>query len=532
MFNYRKYRLFFEAMTFFLLLFTTISPINADNSRIFQAHGRYGAVSTGHPLASKAAVKILENGGNAVDAAVCAAFMLGVVDFTNSGPGGDGFALVHLPSGAIVAFDASSRKPLDFSRNRSDIGIPTEPELLLKLQKLFGKFSIEKVIQPAIDTCINGFYTSSYLNKVISKKLPKLTDPAAIKFLAPNGFALPAGSLLKQPVLAQTLRQLSRDHGKSFYSGETAKLIIQQINELGSSYSQKDLARYRSQISLPFKAEWKNYALYGTPPPSSSVASIKLAIDFLNEQIDLFSESALDVIRIAKIGRKLIDFKYNHLSRFVQNPDDFFNEADLSRQRLQTFENDAQTTHLCVWDKNNLAVSMTLTLGSHCGTGNLSKAGFFYNNEMRNFKPLVALYPDDYPADKGPVSSKSPLMIKKNGQLFTILGGAGSDRIIFNTALVAARMIKDNSSIFAAVNSPRFFLDYKNVLHFEWSANRKFSKTLPDLWPAFRQRESGDDYFGLVTCITRNEDVFHAVADFRRDADCRTAHSPPQNKEH
>lgn len=523
----------FKRLLVCLILFITVIAYpswGSSDKRIFSDSGEFGAVSTGHPLATNAAIKILQNGGNAVDAGVCAALMLGVTDFTNSGLGGDAFTLVHLPNGSILAFDASSRKPRAFARNDADIGLPTEPELLLKLLRQFGSRSRVEIFKPAIETCIEGFYVTAYLNQVIRKKLAKLSDPAAIEFLAPNGHARPDGSIVKQPQLAITLMQMAKDNGRSFYSGKGAEAMIAHINSLGSSYSREDFSLFRSQVSRPIKYEWQNYALYGTPPPSSSVAAIKFTEKLLASKMHLFPRNAKDLIKIAKLGREIIDFKYNNLSSFVGDPDGFyqgFDNNEANQSHLEMGDPNTHTTHLCVWDKNGMAVSMTLTLGSHCGSGHLSPLGFFYNNEMKNFKPIVAKYPGNYPSNAGPVSSKAPIMIMKDGKLFSIIGGAGSDRIIFNVGLVAARLISGCSDHAAAVNDPRFFLDYKGCLQHEWSANLKLNSHLERVFPMTKLRESGADYFGLVTMICKTGNLLKAVADFRRDGSCKAVKEKP-----
>ncbi|MFZ5949224.1 MAG: gamma-glutamyltransferase, partial [Candidatus Rifleibacteriota bacterium] len=469
--------------------------------------------------------------GNAVDAAVCAAFMLGVVDFTNSGLGGDGFALIHLPAGQIIAFDGSIQRPADDSANKSDAGLPACPEMLFKLLREFGRRSRAEVMAPAIKTCFKGFQLSPYLHGVIKNKLLNLEDEAAIGFLAPDGYALPAGHLLKQPQLGQTLMQLARDGGRSFYGGKDAKAMVSHLKSLGSTYEMGDFENFRSLIKLPVKKEWQSFSLYGTPPPSSSVAAIKLACKLVELDVDLFLPVADNIKKISQITREIIDFKYNFLSHYLNSPDLFLTQdPDARSQNAGAKENDSMTTHVCVWDQNNLAVSMTLTLGSHCGSGNLSPLGFFYNNEMRNYKEVVARYPEDYPRKAGPVSSKAPVMLKKNGRLVFITGGAGSDRIIANVGLLCARFMANPEKAMNSIDDPRYFLDYKDCLNYEWfpaiTSNDFFKLNFDNA----KLRESGDDFFGLVAAIAKEESAFTAAGDFRRDGHCRAIQVDPLQK--
>lgn len=515
---YKKFSLLF---LFSFLFFS--APVKAQ--RVFVDRGNLAAVSSGHQLANKAATDILKQGGNAVDAAVAAAFTLGVVDFTNSGIGGDGFALVHLQNGSIISIDASSKKPENFAQNHSNIGLPTQPKLLFRMLKTFGSLSAREVLAPAIKICHEGFKITGYLNNVIKKKLLKLKHQPAIDFLTPQGYALPAGTILKQPALGKTLQQLASDYGYSFYRGKMARKMAEHMQKLGSSFNTQDFSLYSCRIGKPISLSWQNFQIYGTPPPSCSIVAMKLAVDLLDSGLDLFPKTPADLLKAAIKGRKLIEFKYQQLANFVKQPYEFCKKFEMVKKQIEPsspIDADSNTTHLCVWDNDGMAVSMTLTLGSHCGTGELSPYGFFYNNETRNYTKLIAKYPQDYPEDVGPISAKAPIMIKKAGKLYSIMGGAGSNRIIFNVGLTAARMIKHPESINRVLQLPRFFLDYKQCLQLEWSKNSAFTNDCRNSWKNSKIRVSGSDYFGLVSLLAKFGNVFNSAADFRRDGDCRS----------
>ncbi len=505
------------------ILVLLLQKCMADNyQRTFSGQGNFGAVSSGHPLATHAGIKILEQGGNAIDAAIAVAFVLGVTDFSNSGLGGDGFALIHLPGGNIHAWDASISRPAEEGLNY--IGIPTIPEFLLKLHRIYGTKSREKLLAPAVNYAQNGFKLDSYIESVIRKSLIKKLDQAAIEQLCPNGIPLISGQLFKQPALASTLKDLSENGTAGFYHGNNAKLLIRHMNKLGSKYSQKDLAGYRSKLTTPVKSSIGPFEIFGTPLPSSSVVTIKLIKELVSANYHLSPKSYEEYSDISSINRKYLDHKYAYLTSFIGNDQAYLNLETLAPQIKQGDDtgdrNDSQTTHLCVWDKNGYIVTMTLTLGSHFGTGNLSPLGFFYNNEMRNFTESVAKYPKNYPANFGPLSSKSPIIIKKHGVPVLAIGGAGSNRIITNTALNAAAYIKDENSLGKTLLSPRFFMDYKNVLQLEWSPDLNL-KNFPDSGRSLSNlRPIGDDYFGLVTAIASYGNQLHSYADFRRNGSC------------
>lgn len=494
------------------------------DDRLFVASGESGAVSSGHPMATMAALKILQDGGNAIDAAVAASFMLGVVDFSNSGIGGDGVALIHLPNGQIVAFDASARRPENrkSGEKTSFIGLPTIPEVLLKLLRFYGSKWPAEVIAPAVLTCIKGFKVTAYLEKTIEKKLLDLQDPASIEFLTHNGYPLRAGQILRQPRLARTLMQLSRDGGHSFYQGEDARTMLADMQKRGSLYQLSDLGKYRSVPVRPVRSNYREYSIYGTPPPSSSLATIKLVLDLLNKKLQLFPNSAAGVLKLAKAGQKVIAAKYAGIAACINDTNAFAAIADataIASNAADTTITDTNTTHLCVWDKTGMVVSITLTLGNHFGTGEFSPGGFFYNNELRNYSSKVAGYPDDYPENAGPVSAKSPIIVTRNGRPWLAIGGAGADRIIFNTALTVARAVAGND-LAKSVSAPRFYLDYRNKLSLEWQKNLELTRQLKLLMPDTETKAGCDDLFGLVSAIQANGNNLLTVADQRRDGSC------------
>lgn len=505
------------------------------SERCFEAAGKFGAVSTGNPLATNAAIKILNSGGNAVDAAVAAGFMLGVVDFSNSGIGGDGFALVRTSSGQIMAWDGSIKRPgqMTVKPGEHPLGLPTVPEMLLKLLRHYGSRSRAMVLAPAISTCIDGFKLSAYLEKAIEKQLPNMTDPSAVAFLAPDGFPLRAGQVLKQPLLAQTLKQMVHDGGRSFYRGEIAEILVQNMRMHGSEYQSADLANYRSQPVKPVRFDWLGYSLYGPPPPSSSVATLKLAIDLLNSGWNLFGQNADEIINIAMLGRKVIGAKYSGVAESIVDAGKFSKIADAAESDAPPQPESSggtNTTHLCVWDRNGMAVSMTLTLGSHFGTGQFSPAGFFYNNGLRNFSKTVGGYPPDYPINAGPVSAKSPVLITHNNRLWLAIGGAGSNRIIFNTALAIARCISQPEAFTRIVKEPRFFLDYNRKLYIEWNPDQQRLSSLKQKWPELQIKPGADDYFGLVSAILASGSQLITIADHRRDGSCAAVEEFPMGR--
>ncbi|NLM17870.1 MAG: hypothetical protein GX221_09155 [Candidatus Riflebacteria bacterium] len=502
----------------FLFLLPLFFPSQISGSeRTFYAIGEKYAVSSGHTLATKTAAEILRKGGNAIDAAVSAAFVLGVVDFSNSGIGGDGFALVsqHIyGKNRIFAYDGSITRPS--APNTSYAGLPALPALLLQMLKNHGTMPYSEILKPAINYAEEGFKVTPYLETVALKTIPKIKDKKALSLL--TGSNLKAGEIFKQPILATTLKEMASDSNKSFYSGQTAKAILEDLKIKGSGYRFTDFVRYNPKLTLPLRVEYENFDIFGTLPPSSSLIAIKLGTALDASGLDLSDDSPYNSFLLAKFSRPFLEERYSSLAFYAHNPYELFqlipdncNPANSEKILAEA----SNTTHICVWDSFGNAVSMTLTLGSHFGTQELSPCGFFYNNELKNYTKAVADYPDDYSKKLGPISSKSPIIVLKNRQLFAALGGAGSDRIIQNTGLLLGQLLS-NQTDKNMLSRLRFFMDHKQILHLE--SNPEGIEPLID-YPKINHRNYGEDYFGLECLILKDSNIrqLKAFGDFRRD---------------
>ena len=510
----------------FLIL--VVVPLFGETNRIYYSEGFNGAVSCGHPLAAQTAINILKNGGNAVDASIAAAFVLGVVDFTNSGIGGEGFALIYKPSGKIIAIDGSTKRPMNDIKNeyKCCISLPAVPEMLLKMRRLYGSLPASKLLNPAINICHNGFEISPYLASIIQERLERIKDNNALSLIAPNSVPLQAGQILKQPKLEKTLRSLAYDQGLSFYYGDIADITITDMKSKGSSYTKYDFMKYKSRLCKPIKTTYKNYEIYGHPLPSCSVVSIKLAMKLLETKQPLIHQNSSELLYQAGICRKLLNEKYYKLSSFYNNSLGFiFCDSNFTPPSSHD-ANDTNTTHLCVWDKNNMVVSMTLTLGNHFGTGQLAPGGFFYANSLRTYSKSVVRYPADYPVYAGSITSKSPIIVTRFGEPWLALGGAGADRIITNTAIVLARRLS-GYKLYESINEPRFFMEYYNKLVIEkdsknFEKQKAFIDEIKSIYPNTYTKKPLHDFFGLVSGIYKPQNKIKAVGDRHRDGSCLT----------
>ncbi len=504
------------------LFFICIFHANAEQpARNYVSYGSHGAVSSGNPLAANAAINILKNGGNAVDAAVAAGFTLGVVDFTNSGLGGEGFALICNSDGKAIAIDGSTKRPVGQVKNQYDcpISLPAIPEMLLKMKRLYGKLPLSTVISPAIELSDNGFEVSEYIAGIISNRLHNIKDQAARDLLAPNGIPLKANQLLKQPKLALTLKTLAKDNGVSFYFGEQADKTLEDMKSKGAFYTKYDFMHYRSKLCKPVALTFNDKIIYGNPFPSCSPVTIKLAEELVTQDAPAFPNAEDELLKIANIYRKHLNRKYYDSARFINNSQSYMSE-DFGEYANEAFDaNDTNTTHLCVWDKDNLVVSMTLTLGNHFGSGQLAPGGFFYANNLRTYSNKIVSYPKFYPNDAGSITSKSPIIVTKDNKPWLAIGGAGADRIITNTATVLANVLR-GYDISECLQYPRIFMDYYLDLYIEGNPEQRNRIEIDSKKARTVYKPYLDDYFGLVSAIQKENNILKAVGDKHRDGSC------------
>jgi gamma-glutamyltranspeptidase/glutathione hydrolase len=563
-----------------LIVIGLLPPLEAAPRQLV-ARGTGGAVSTGHPLASRAAQKMLERGGNAVDAAVAAGFTLGVVDPSNSGLGGDGHALLHV-DGSTTAWIGASPPPRQGFISSSSIGLPTEVPLLLALHRQYGKLNLSEVLSPAIHYAQSGFPVSPALEQQIMKKLPTWTNPVTLRTFAPANRPLRAGEKLKQPALAATLRGIARDNGADFLNGETSRTLARELAEHKTGYDLDDLTRWAPQRSAPVSCHIGPWELRGVPPPASSIVVMAMLAEL--QMARRSPHDPLFLPLFLEILEQALEQKFLHLGECQADPGKFF-RLPLRRQLPARGTKDksplllpavpptptslpqtttttppaapgtkttsslqptmplttprhrpptepaelsdladagpadgrGETTHLVVWDRHGMTISMTLTLGRHFGTGQYSSLGFFFNSQGDSFQKPYARYTPAYRRESGSITAKSPLLVLRNNIPVLAIGGAGENRIIANLAMILSRLFA-GEPLDQAVHAPRAFIDpLTRKVNLEWGWPEAATAAVRRDYSQVKIGNPGDDYFGLIAAVAASGAHLLAVGDYRRD---------------
>lgn len=315
-FALEKYAAAYVIMALVLIFFVGCSPQDearvADNEsdRGKRLVGSEAMVSSAHPLASEAGLKMLEQGGNAVDAAVATAFALNVVEPNMSGVGGGGSMLLWNQENEeadyvdfYTAKRAESYKEVNYDQYGEDdfnllsTGIPGTVDGLLQALERHGTMSREEVMQPAITYATEGFPVYMTLAQFIRDEEEKLTRyEGAKKTFYPDGEPLDVGEVLKQPELASTLKAVSENGASAFYEGENAQDIVEVLNDAGNPATVEDFADYDPQWDkTPLKGSYKSNQILSAPPPQTGmyiIQALSLLEPFDLKEIGLPTESA------------------------------------------------------------------------------------------------------------------------------------------------------------------------------------------------------------------------------------------------
>ncbi|MHA3027808.1 gamma-glutamyltransferase [Chromohalobacter israelensis] len=483
-----------------------------EGERFHPQESRHGMAATSHYLASQIARDVMQDGGNAVDAAVTAGFALAVTQPRSGNIGGGGFMLISdEDSGKVVAIDYREKAPAaafetmfqndageavpELSRyTHNASGVPgTVAGLALALDE-YGTLSLAEALAPAIDLAENGFALPQRFVEGIEQASERFEQwPASrAKFFKPDGSRYQVGDIYRQPALAATLKRIAEHGPREFYEGETAELIAAEMEKHGGLMTAEDLADYRPAIREPVHGTYRGYDVYAMSPPSSGGAHIVQMLNIL-EGYDIGAmgfNSARTIHVMSEAMKRAYADRAEYLgdTDFVDVPlagitskayaDALREQIDLGRATPSDsiaagdplpYESN-ETTHFSIADDSGLAVSNTYTLNFSYGSGIVvDGAGFLLNNEMDDFsaKPgtpnaygLIGGEANKIEPEKRMLSSMTPTIVKKDGKNVLVTGSPGGSRIITTTLQVVMNVIDHGMNVQSAVSVPR--------IHHQW----------------------------------------------------------------
>jgi len=466
--------------------------------------GRTGAVATGHPLATDAAWRAMQAGGNAVDGAIAAALMLGVVDPVNSGLGGGMFLLIRSPDGKFTAIDGREAAPAAASRDMFvrdgkavaelsqqgplAVAVPSQLAALAEAATAFGNRPLREPLAEAARVAGEGFVPDRTLLARMAAVRPLL--PLFPGLAAQFGGAA-AGAVLRQPELAETLRSLAEDGPAWFYRGPFAQRVAVWMREHGGVLTEEDFAAYRTVRRDPIAAAYRGFSVTGFPPPSSGGLHLAQMLRLL-EPFDVAKLGAADR---AHLLAEVMKLAFADRARWLGDPDHVKVPRGLLRESyLEALgaglrmdraaeiggagsppdaESDhfrKHTTHFSVCDAAGWWVAATATINTTFGSKVVVPGtGVVLNNEMDDFSAqpgaanafgLVGAEANGVAPGKRPLSSMSPTIVCSGGEPVLALGAAGGPTIISQTLLHLVGMLDLGMDAETALRQPR--------LHHQW----------------------------------------------------------------
>jgi gamma-glutamyltranspeptidase/glutathione hydrolase len=466
--------------------------------------GRAGMVVSTHRAAAEAGARILREGGNAIDAAVATAFAVGVAQPFSAGVGGGMFALVRLEDGRILALDARETAPAAATETMyTEPGVPEGASVhgplavavpsfvpgMIELLEQHGTLPLAKVLAPAIELAESGVRIGRYharLAGFVRGRLPRERFPETWRIqFAPFASKPMLGATLVQPDLAKSLRLLAMRGQSVFRDGEVARAIVAEVQRRGGLLTLDDLRDYRPRWREPVLGEYRGVRVASFPPPSSGGAVLVEALNVLEGfELGSLRPGGAPAIHLVTEAMKLAfadRAAYMGDSDFVDVPIARLVSKDYARRQRARIDvevatpiegpgklpDDAGTTHLSVTDAAGRAVALTMTINTPFGSGiTVPGTGVVLNNEMDDFA-IAKGTPNSYglvdtrganlvAPGKRPLSSMTPTILDRDGQLFMVSGSPGGPRIISTTLLTILNVVDWGMDPQAATATPRF----------------------------------------------------------------------------
>lgn len=542
----------FGALTFTAaLLALSISPAVGAQEVVVGGPGETvrasgGMVSSEHPLASRAGAAVLAAGGNAVDAAIATGFALAVTHPAAGNIGGGGFMVIRFPDGSTTALDFREKAPLaahpemwlvdgEYSAqahhySHMAVGVPGTVAGFEKAHRLYGESAWEGLVQPSVMLAEEGFEVTERLARGLGSLVRRFERyPATVQAFSKDGVPYEPGETLRQPDLGRTLARI-RDRGADdFYRGETARLLAAEMERGAGLITLDDLARYRAMDRTPVTATYRGYDVIAMAPPSSGGVAVATMLNIL-EGYDLAGmghNSPAYLHHLAEAMRRA----YRDRAEYLADPA----YADVPVQALTSEEHAAElratidptrasvsspmdvmaeteseeTTHYSVVDASGMAVSVTYTLEAGYGSGIVVPgAGFLLNNEMGDFNAgpglttesgLIGTEPNLARPEQRMLSSMTPSILAKDGELVAVVGSPGG-RTIINTVLqVILNLVDHEMDLPEAVAAPR--------IHHQWLPDRisiEEAAATPELRAAL-------EAMGHVTATRGSQGLAHSI---------------------
>lgn len=497
-------------------------------------------VVSAHPLATAVGVRVLQNGGNAVDAAVAVHWALAVVAPWAGNVGGGGLMVVRSGSGVVHTLDFREIAPAEAHRDmflgadgqpngklsllgHRAVGVPGSVAGLFAAHDSLGKLPMAQLIQPAIDLAQQGFRLTLLEAKELNSKLSSIRSASTRPNVYTSKDHWEQNNTLRLPELALALTRI-RDAGQDgFYRGVTADLIVAEMQRGGGLITHEDLVNYRPVWRKAITGKYRDLEIITMGPPSSGGIVLIQSLKAL-ESMDLRTtgwQKAPTVHRMVEAERRAFADRAEHLGDpdFVPIPAERLVSGEYMALRMSDFDvakatpssrvhagdplaESEHTTHFSIVDEDGNAVSCTTTLNGSYGSGVVvGEAGFVLNNEMDDFSiasntpnrfGLVGSAANAIQPGKRMLSSMAPTVVTRDGELFMVLGSPGGATIPTSVLQTLVNVVDHGMSAKQAVTAPRFHHQWKpDTIRVEANAiHREDSLALVRMGHSFKVRSA------------------------------------------
>ena len=576
-------------MKLYIILITFLIVISGcnDASQVKKQEGLYqvsssattsAAIAISDNYGARVAEDILNQGGNAVDAAVATGFALAVTFIDAGNIGGGGFMTIKMDN-EIAFLDYREKAPLtahkdmylDVEGNVIDditliggqaAGVPGTVAGFWEAHKRFGKLPWKDIVQPAIDLAANGFMPAPILVKSIHSMEQRFDGKTNFNEYFDH---ISSTEVFKQPELAKTLARIAVFGADDFYRGQTAALIVEQMKQSNGLISAKDLDQYSAIWREPVRANWRGYEVVSAPPPSSggfAIVQLLKMKDYLAEHFTNVEHNSAQYIHLIAEMEKRV---FADRAEYLGDPD-FFDidikaliddvyirkrAAEVNTKTISTLKSinpgleSPNTTHYSIVDQWGNAVSNTYTINWDYGSGVVvGGAGFLLNNEMDDFsaKPgvpnifgVVGNVANEIQPGKRMLSSMSPTIVLKDGEVEMVVGTPGGSTIFTTVFQVIINILDFNMTPLEAIGATRFhhqLVPADLITYSGFSIDRPLSdQVIEDLAKKGYRTEPHSFEYGDVQIIVKDGNSWIAASDPRDRGQSRVFEPTPKTRD-
>jgi gamma-glutamyltranspeptidase/glutathione hydrolase len=453
--------------------------------------------------ASEIGLSILQKGGNAFDAMVATELSLAIAFPFAGNLGGGGFMVYRMADGSIGSIDYREKAPLAATRNMYldengeviprlsttgalAVGVPGTIAGILEVHRKFGRLPLEEILEPVIRFAEKGAIVTEKQASGLRGNRNVIAEVSGENSLFARIFNV--GDTIKYPALAETLRRIAKNGKDEFYKGETAERLVRFLQEKGGIITMEDLASYEAQWREPIVFDYRGYKIISMAPPSSGGVTIAQIFGMI-EAFDLKSmehnspeyiQVLVEAERRAYADRnyylgdpdfvevpvaQMLDKSYLKSRMSTFNKEKATLSSDVAQGSIRFQESD-ETTHYSILDQFGNALAITTTLNGAFGSKLFcDDLGFFLNNEMDDFSAkagvpnmfgLIGAEANKIEPGKRMLSSMTPTLVEKDGQLLMIVGTPGGSTIMTSVVQTILNVIEFDMGMQQAVNAARF----------------------------------------------------------------------------